>query len=562
MIEALWLYASRSARNKIVSHGKDFRYVLGILLVGIYFYFVMGSARITRSSPSHGRPGALAVIMFLLVLGSALAWWLATKDHPLALTKGQAKLLLPSPLSSRQLMLLKVITTQPVLIWNALLFGFLIRSGISTNVAVRIGVFYLVMLALYGQRLAVALTRTPGPDVSSAGRRFTIIAVRAWLAAALVVSASQLAAVAAGYGILDLDKVGIPFAVAGGQPWSMVLWPFNALMAPAIAQTGAQSLSSFPAAILVVALELLLIFRATPDWERVGIVRTREERSAARRAKPATRTLLSGSVWQRLLAKRLSTPQASIAWKNLSTAGRTQNITPQVVIVIGIPLLLAATLIPAFHRLTAFATGMAAAWAVLLLLAGPNFIRNDLRLDLPRLRLLRTFPVSSRDICLAEVGSSILLLTLLQLVLLTLSTLVLLVDPIVPGRPAQKILVAVAFAVLLPGMNAINISAQNIFALMFPKWVSLGVIRTSRTANPGQYYISLIISLGLFAAAMILPAVGAVGAAYEVWPLGNTVAILVGAVTAGAVAIGEAVLALKWMGKLLDTVDLASVVPR
>jgi hypothetical protein len=97
---------------------------------------------------------------------------------------------------------------------------------------------------------------------------------------------------------------------------------------------------------------------------------------------------------------------------------------------------------------------------------------------------------------------------------------------------------------------------------MFPKWVSLGVIRASRTANPGQYYISLIISLGLFAAAMILPAAGAVGAAYEVWPLGNTVAILVGAVTAGAVAIGEAVLALKWMGKLLDTVDLASVVPR
>lgn len=555
------MYASRSARNKIVSHGKDLRYVVGILLVAVYFYFVMGSARTARSGPSHDRPGLLAVIMFLLVLGSALAWWLETKDHPLALTKGQAKLLLPSPFSSRQLMLLKVITTQPLLVWNALLLGILLRSGFSTHVAVRIGVAYLVMLAVYGQRLAVALVRTPGPDTPPTARRIVNIVVRLWLFAALVVVAAQGAAIAAGYGILDLNKSGIPFSAGNHRPWSIVLWPFNALLMPALAETGAQSLAAFPAALLVVAIEFALIFRATPDWERVGIVRTREERRSASRTNAAKRGL-SASVWQRLISAKLTSPAASVAWKNLSTAGRTQNVASQVAIVLGIPLLMVATLVPAFHRFTAFASGMAAAWVLLLLLAGPNFVRNDLRLDLPKLRLMRTFPLSSREICLAEVGSSTLLLTFLQLVLLTLSTVAFIINPIIPGRAGQKVVFAIALAVLLPGMNAINISAQNLFALLFPKWVSLGVIRQSRTANPGQYYISLLLSLVLFAVAMIAPAIGGVAAAYQVWALGNTVAILAGAVTAGAIAIGEAVLALRWMGKLLDTVDPASVIPR
>jgi hypothetical protein len=193
----------------------------------------------------------------------------------------------------------------------------------------------------------------------------------------------------------------------------------------------------------------------------------------------------------------------------------------------------------------------------MLLFAGPHFIRNDLRLDLPKLRLLRTYPVTSREICIAEVGASVLVLTLLQFVLLLFSTLALLVNPVVPGHAGQKIALAIALACLLPGMNAINVSAQNIFALMFPRWVSLGMIRPSRTASPGQYYISLLISAGLFLLSMILPAIAALVVAYQLWPLGNAIAVVMAAMVAGAAALGEAALALGWMATLLDNVDPA-----
>ena len=557
MNRALLFYASRSAINQAVKRLKDKRFLIGISLVAAYLFVILRQTRRPPSADAGAHPMFIAFLTLGLVTVCLLTWWIPGRDHPLALTRGEAQFLVPAPVSGRQLMLLKIVTSQAPLIWSAIVISFAIRSELSPHYAVRLVAAYLVLLGLYAQRLGMALVRTS--RTSAPRRPLAVPAMRTWLTAAFIVAVAQAATRAADSGLLDVQHLGISFAKADEFPWSWVIAPFHFLVAPGLAITGGQFISSFPLALLLVALEFALVFRVSPDWERVGLARTAEERQLARRTM-AQMGRPEEAWWQRRLSARLSSQAAAIVWKNLFSARRTQPLTPQLVVVLGIPVLLATTLIPPLRHLTSFASGMVSAWAWLLIVAGPLFVRNDLRLDLPKLRLLRTYPLSSREICVAEVASSATILTFLQLLLLALSTGALIVNPVIPGNPAQKVMWALAAAMVLPGINAINISAQNLFALMFPKWMPLGMARPSRSANPGQYYISLLISLGLFLAGIIVPALGALWAAYQLLPMGAGIALFAAALVAGAIALGEATFVIQWMARVLDEVDPAAIV--
>jgi ABC-2 type transport system permease protein len=558
LIAALWFYGQRSARNRIVKRTRDVRYVAGMVLVFAYLYFVFGR------SMSHERtaPGSQGVLVLLLLLflasGSLVTWWMAQTDHPLALNKPQAQFLIPAPLASRQVMLFKLLTTLPTVLWSALVMGLVFRAGLSPHAGQRILTALIVIVALQIQRVGAALARTPQQTGRALARATIVGIVRLWLVAATAIALAQMASVAAEHSLFGLDKMGIPFALAYQLPWSLVVWPFHALIAPAYAQTLPAFASSIAVALLIVAIEAALVFQAEPQWDRIGIARTKEEKLNARRSMKRSRSS-EGSLWERYITSLVKRPAAAITWKNLIASKHMQTLRPGFVMAIGVPIFLGATLLPPLQHLTSFATGISGAWAGLLLFAGPQFVRNDMRLDLPRLRLLRTYPLTSLEICVAELGASVSVLLVLQLVMLILSTAALVFNPTLPLGPGRILALAVALACLLPGMTAMNVSGQNLFAVVFPKWTTLGTKRPSRTTNPGQAYFSLLVSAIVFVVSMILPAIAAAGIAYEVWPFGYSTAIVSGALVAGAIALGEAALTLRWMAKLFDRVDLASV---
>jgi ABC-2 type transport system permease protein len=558
LIAALWFYGQRSARNRIVKRTRDVRYVAGMVLVFAYLYFVFGR------SMSHERtaPGSQGVLVLLLLLflasGSLVTWWMAQTDHPLALNKPQGQFLIPAPLASRQVMLFKLLTTLPTVLWSALVMGLVFRAGLSPHAGQRILTALIVIVALQIQRVGAALARTPQQTGRALARATIVGIVRLWLVAATAIALAQMASVAAEHSLFGLDKMGIPFALAYQLPWSLVVWPFHALIAPAYAQTLPAFASSIAVALLIVAIEAALVFQAEPQWDRIGIARTKEERLNARRSMKRSRSS-EGSLWEHYITSLVKRPAAAITWKNLIASKHMQTLRPGFVMAIGVPIFLGATLLPPLQHLTSFATGISGAWAGLLLFAGPQFVRNDMRLDLPRLRLLRTYPLTSLEICVAELGASVSVLLVLQLVMLILSTAALVFNPTLPLGPGRILALAVALACLLPGMTAMNVSGQNLFAVVFPKWTTLGTKRPSRTTNPGQAYFSLLVSAIVFVVSMILPAIAAAGIAYEVWPFGYSTAIVSGALVAGAIALGEAALTLRWMAKLFDRVDLASV---
>ena len=557
MIGALWFYGLRSARNRIIKRTRDVRYLAGMVLVFAYLYFVFG--RSMSREPASGSQGTVVLALLLfLVISSLLNWWIEVRDHPLALTKPQAQFLMPAPLASRQVMLFKLLTTLPTLVWSAVVMGLVFRGGLSPHPALRILTALAVIVAIQLSRVAAALARAPRRAGSGSARPIIVGIVRLWLVAATAVALAQAASVAAENGVLGLDKIGIPFAAAYRCPWSLAVWPFSALLAPAYAQTLPAFVSSLAVALVIVAIEAALVFRAEPDWDRIGIARTSEEKLSAWRSKKKSRSS-EGSPWERYITSLVKRPAAALTWKNLIASRRIQALGAGVVLVIGVPICLAATLLPAFRDLTPEAIVVANSMAALLIFVGPNFVRNDLRLDLPRLRLLRTYPITSLEICAAEVAASVIVLMFLQLMLLILSTAVLLFNPMTPVAPGRMLAFALAIACILPGLNAINVSGQNVFALVFPKWATLGTKGPTRSANPGQYYFSLLVSAVVLLISMIIPAIAAAGVAYVAWPAGISVAIISGALVAGAIALGEAALVLRWMAALFDRVDLASV---
>ena len=173
-------------------------------------------------------------LLLFLVIASLVTWWMAQTDHPLALNKPQAQFLIPAPLTSRQVMLFKLLTALPTLLWSAIVMGLVFRAGLSPHPAQRILTAFIIVVAIQLQRVGAALLRTPPQP-----RRGSIVVgiVRLWLVAATAVALAQAASVAAEHELFGLSSVGIPFALAYQLPWSLLVWPFRALFAPAYAQT-------------------------------------------------------------------------------------------------------------------------------------------------------------------------------------------------------------------------------------------------------------------------------------------------------------------------------------
>jgi hypothetical protein len=454
-------------------------------------------------------------------------------------------------------MLFKLLTTMPVLLWSSLVMGIVFRGGFSPHAAQRILTAFVIISALQFQRIGAALARTPRRDGSASALAIIVALMRIWLVAATAIAAAQMASVAAEHGLFELDKMGIPFALAYQLPWSLVAWPFHALLAPAYAQTLPAFGSAIAVALLIVAIEAALVFQAKPEWDRIGIARTRQEKLNARGSKKRSRSS-EGSLWENYIIGLFKGPAAAITWKNLIASKRLQIRRPGL-LAIGVPAILAVILLPPLRSQTPLAIGIASAWAGILLFVGPQYVRNDLRMDLPRLRLLRTYPLTGMELCVAEVGASVAVLLILQFVMLILSTPVLVFNPKLTLGPGRILAIAIALACLLPGMTAMNVSGQNLFAVVFPKWTTLGTKKPSRTTNPGQVYFSLLISVIVFVLSMIVPAIAAGGVAYLVWPLGYSAAIISAALVAGAIALGEAALVLRWTAAFFDRLDLASV---
>jgi hypothetical protein len=248
-------------------------------------------------------------------------------------------------------------------------------------------------------------------------------------------------------------------------------------------------------------------------------------------------------------------------WKNLLGAGPVFRARPWLaaaaLIVLGCAWLARD---PAWRALLPVVGAIALGLSFWLLLAGPQFFRQDLRQDLPNADILKVYPLRGWQIVLGELLAPVVILTALQWLLLLAAALSLhglprMAEPSAPAR----ILGAACLAAVTPFGCALLLLIPNAAVLFFPSWVQTTRAGGRGLEVMGQRLIFFAAQLLVFVCAL-LPAALAGGVVFFAahWLFGLGVALPAGALTVIAALAGEIIAALAWLGGKFERFDLSA----
>jgi ABC-2 type transport system permease protein len=550
----------RTARNWVrlqLGRLRRVRYLVAVLAGALYFWAIFfRHVGMGGGSAEPVDPRFLAFASLFVALPISF-WWLAKADpRALAFSPAEMQLLFPAPLTRRALILYKIGRGQLPVLLNVVIFTLIFLRDGPPEIAVQRAVgFWILFTTLFLHRLGAALTRLGA--TSRAGlltRRVGPALVIGAALAAVALSLQRAAPRAMSAGLEG--AVPILIEALGTGPAGVVLAPFRALMAPAFTPEPLAWLGTIGVALLILLAHLVWVLRADAAFEEAAAAAAAREAERSRelaREIPPRR-----SRWRipRLPLTPTGPPERAILWKN--SVPLLDGINLVLLVSAGVLLLIAAFLIadrlpgPATPGLvlTLMALVVTAAATVL----GPVALRDDLRGDLPRLDLLRSYPLDGERIVTMEVLSVAIPVAILQIGFLLVALLASLGVEAIEMSLGTRVAIVLAAGGFLPFVALAGTWVQNAVVLLFPDWVPLGRQRGGGVESTGQGMLllgaTLIVTLVLLLAPLVLAAVVALVAA----PLG--VWALLPASAVGALVLGlEIRVLLRWLGGVFDRTD-------
>ncbi len=559
MIGAAWYLVQATLRNRarsLVRRFRNPRYATAVVLGAGYLWLVLvrpggsPSAGVISPAAAEATGGALLAVL-------VLKWWVFGADRQaLAFSPAEVQFLFPAPVTRQALIRYKLLRAQIPIALNVLVWTLLLRRSGPGLPALLQGVnLYLFFSILFLHRLGAALTR----DALLAGgwrRRWGVLAM-AGGAGALVIG-GLWSALPALESLTGQGRRGLAEAarlVLESAPVSWVVFPFRAAVRPLSADSPAAWPGTVAGTLVLFALHVLWVLRADRAFEEAAVeaslrqAERLERRGEGRRLPGGSKHRLAGFV--PLAAS--GHPVRAIVWKNQVRLLRTASAAAPVLLMAAMLLGVVAATAGGESTVGGIVGVTASSAAILVTLFGPLWIRNDLRGDLEELALLRSWPLSGRAVVAAEIFSSTLALTALQLPLVLASLLAL---PRLETALQRLDLVAVgaSLAILLPAVNLAALTIQNAGALLFPAWVRTE-IRPGGIEATGQHILTMGGSVLLLLVLLLGPAVLAVLVAAGLWT-GMGQLALVPAALAAALGLGlEVFLLIEWLGGQFERMD-------
>lgn len=532
MSDALAYLVARTVVNAVRQMARRLRQPRYLVpaVAGIGWLALLGRAGLRpahAADPAAALPAAaLGVLVFV-----AWGWLFGTGARALAFSPAEVTWLLPAPLARAGLVNLKLLRVQGLVLLNSVVWALLLPSAdVAVSLRRMVGIWcFLSILALH--RIGAGLTRS-----RAAGSRWLRLGGAA-VAGALVGLALLLAS-----GMVTAPEQAVAWLEAPRT--RALLWPFTIPVRPAIAVDAAAWWPALPPALLLLVLHFLWVHRAERAHEDESTLQSLARLDGSPGAPAATLRRGTAPI---VRLSPTGSPALAIAWKNAAAVARRRGLAGAALLWLAL-----CVVVESLARLDATAAthigALAATCVGFVLVAGPQFIRNDLRHDLPHLPTLRALPLRGHTLLAAEVASSALTLTALAAALTIVAYLGLRTSPDVPAWLRHwPALAGVLLA--LPGFSLMVMVVQNAGAVLFPEWSHLAG-RTGSAAALGTNLLGVLVTM-LGGAILLLPALVLLPDVPE--PTGR--AIIATGLTISIVALAECWLLVRWLGGRLERLE-------
>ena len=563
MIRTFLYLTACSLRNRLLRRFRRLReprYLAG-LVVGLVYLYVFVFRNQMRSG-RHPGSGFAAIATFApdIVAAGALALWglavvvwlwpFASKTW--TFTGAEVQFFFTAPVTRRALLNYKLLRPQ-----LGLLFGVGVASLFSGAASARgagrwsfvLGgwlLFAVIVLHALGANLTKASFRAPASKIPWL----------AWASAAVMVLMSgavleSLAAPAllllsrppgeALRAVLEASRSGIA---------ALALWPFTAVVAPVLAAGPAAFARAIVPALGVAAVSYWWVLASDAQLERSSAA---AELTQVKERRGLPKPVVRAAPFALAPTGRLET---LVFWKNTIQLGRYASVT--VLVRVLMPVLILAFIV-GLNRKAGSIVPLVLMLAFFATLIGPYMVRNDLRMDLPRLPVLKTWPITGRELLVGEILAPWVVLSVAVWFLLALAFALSRAWDAGPGDPLGRAAVAAAGAILAPMLIAGQLIVQNAAVVLFPGWVATGGARARGVEAMGQNILMFAATLLSLAIGVMPPlaVAGALGWLFYLligWP-----GVLPAAVVFAGILLGEATLVLTWLGRLLERTEPSQI---
>ena len=560
--------AWRSAHNRVarqLRHLRSPRYLAALLMGLAYLWFMVLAQRPAPATGPLADPRWLELVGALGLLGVvAWGWIFGVERRVLAFSPAEVSFLFSGPVSRRGLIQFKLLRTQLLILFNALLWTLILsRERFGVSPWLRVISIWVLLTTVSFHRLGASFVRTSLAEHGRLGLRHRVVSLVVLGVVLITLTWSIAEALPHLAGADAQTPLGFLSALgeAAAQPLPTALtYPFRVMIRPLIAHSVSEWLHALWPALVLLVLHYVWVVRSDTAFEEAAAAVSLQQAQAlsARRAGHAA-PRSPGRVtppWFRLAPR--GWPAGAILWKNLVAITRTQRVR-NVAIALGVGgMVVSVFSFEPEGTLAGIAGWFAVTWAGAMTVIGPQWVRNDLRGDLLKLELLRSYPLRGWSVVIAEVSASALVLTVIQLILFLIGYLAFLGNQSMEPTLEERTLILLAAFVFLPGINLLGMTIQNGAALLYPAWVHLGSGRPAGVEALGQNMLMMVVFVALLAATLLLPVAIGGGAFLLLHPaMAGWAALPATVLVLGTMAF-ETALLVDWLGGVFERTDPAA----
>jgi hypothetical protein len=566
MIGVFTYLAGRSAYNRVVRQLRQLRsprYLAALAFGASYLWIVAVEQRPQPAPAAVAGARWLELLGALGVIGAILwGWVFGVERRVLAFSPAEVTFLFAGPVSRRGLVQYKLLRNQLLILFNSLLWTLILaRERFGASPWLRALSIWVLLTTISFHRLGASFVRTSLLEHGRIALRHRLVSL-ALLGVVLIGllwsiqdALPTLAAGWAGGLVTFLDALD----EAAAEPMPRVLLaPFRAMIRPLAAHSVADWTRAMGPALVLLLVHYVWVIRSDTAFEEAAAAASlRRARQRSGRGGAAPVVLAHRRLPRLLRLAPTGWPAGAILWKNVLAVARTRRArTTAVAFLVGGVVATGLSLLGQ-QSIANVGGWLAATWGVLAVVIGPQWIRNDLRNDLLKLDLLRSYPLRGRAVVTAETAGSTLVLTAVQLSLLAIAYLAFLGDRLMEPDLEGRTVALVAAVICLPGVNYLGMLIQNGAALLFPAWAHLGAGRPGGVEALGQNMLVIVAYAALLAAALALPTVLAAAMLTALEGIIGWWAAAPAALVLLVGAAAESVLLLGWLGKIFERTDPA-----